>query len=152
MSVAHLVRVGLMGSVGKFVAADSCVYDRDSNVICRTDRGLEMGQVICDLPEADTFDPDSDSTDGAILRPTTPEDQLILDRLDRHRDKAFFACQKLLKENGFITCWLMSSICSMASRCFSISWANRIRHWKNLLISWRRLTIARCDSKSLLNR
>ena len=101
MSVAHLVRVGLMGSVGKFVAADSCVYVRDSEVICRTDRGLEIGQVICDLPEADSFDPESDSTDGAILRPTTPEDQLILDRLDRHRDKAFFACQKLLKENGF---------------------------------------------------
>ena len=101
MSVSHLVRVGLMGAVGKFVAADSCVYVRDSDVICRTQRGLERGQVICELPEAESFDPESDSTDGSILRPTTPEDQLILDRLERHRDKAFHACQQLLVERGF---------------------------------------------------
>jgi len=61
-----------MGAVGKFVAADSCVYVRDSDVICRTERGLELGQVICELPEADSFDPELDSTDGSILRPTTP--------------------------------------------------------------------------------
>ena len=124
MSVAHLVRVGLMGAVGKFVAADSCVYVRDSDVICRTQRGFERGQVICELPEAESFDPDSDSTDGSILRPTTPEDQLILDRLERHRDKAFVACQQLLtRSRGFKNVLVdVEHLYSMASRCFSTSW------------------------------
>lgn len=101
MSVPHLVKVGLMGSVGRLVSADSSVYGRDTKVICRTERGIEWGQVICDLPSID-FETDSpvDASDGAILRPVTPDDNLILERLDRHRDKAFVACQKLLDDRG----------------------------------------------------
>jgi len=88
-----------MGAVGKFVSADSCVYGRDAHVICRTARGLEWGQVICELDGAEASNVNGDS-DGAILRKTTPEDQLILERLERHRDKAFFACEKLLADEN----------------------------------------------------
>ena len=101
MSVPHLVKVGLMGSVGRFVSADSSVYGRDAKVICRTNRGMEWGHVICDVPSVNSeTGSTSNTSDGAILRPVTPDDDLILERLDRHRDKAFVACQKLLDEQG----------------------------------------------------
>ncbi len=103
MSVPHLVQVGLMGTVGPFISADSSSYPRDTRVICRTERGLEQGTVICTLSESELaqLGPDSDaSCDRKILRRVTPDDQLILDRLEKHRDRAFTACQQLLAENG----------------------------------------------------
>lgn len=81
-----------MGVVGTFDAADFRVYSRDQRVICRTRRGLEIGVVICDV--------DSPATDGDVLRVTGSEDELILDRLDRFRDRAFKACNELLIERG----------------------------------------------------
>ena len=42
----HFVRVGLLGSVGRFAAADRQRYARGTRVICRTHRGLEVGEVL----------------------------------------------------------------------------------------------------------
>jgi len=43
---------------------------------------------------------DQPATDGELLRVTGSEDELILDRLERFRDRAFVACNKLLIERG----------------------------------------------------
>jgi len=83
-----------MGVVGQFESADFTLFLRDAKVICRTARGLEFGQVICSIDEEDCEHP----TEGQILRQVGSEDQLILDRLERHRDKAFLACQNLIQE------------------------------------------------------
>lgn len=85
-----------MAKVGSFVAADSNVYPRDAKVICRTDRGLEVGSVICNIDDCD-----GPAQEGTLLRKVTPDDQRILDRLEKFRDKAFFACQQLVQQNGF---------------------------------------------------
>lgn len=107
MSVVHLVKIGLMAKVGRFVSADSCVYPRDATVICRTDRGLESGVVICDVEDLSHRFANEDRVDelagldsGTILRVITPDDQMILNRLDKHRDKAFVACQELISQQG----------------------------------------------------
>ena len=81
-----------MGVVGCFDAADFRIYQRDQRVICRTRRGLECGVVICDVEEP--------ASDGDLLRVTGGEDDLILDRLDKFRDRAFNACNSLLIERG----------------------------------------------------
>ncbi|MFT5303069.1 MAG: cell fate regulator YaaT (PSP1 superfamily) [Mariniblastus sp.] len=99
MSAAHLVRVGLMGVVGRFDSADFNFYPRDSSVICRTRRGLESGVVICPV-ESDNEKMSAQVIEGQILRRVGSEDQMILERLERHRDKAFNACQKLIVERG----------------------------------------------------
>ena len=107
MGALHIVQIGLMGLVGRFESADFGVYPRDAKVICRTGRGLEFGSVICPLDAASESDNDGSTgngqgkpvqSNGQILRRVGSEDQLILDRLERHRDKAFKACQKLIKE------------------------------------------------------
>ena len=84
-----------MGVVGRFDSPDFSVFPRDAAVICRTDRGLEQGEVICPIEPAEGC---GQSPDGQILRRVGSEDRLILDRLERHRDKAFLACENLIQE------------------------------------------------------
>jgi cell fate regulator YaaT (PSP1 superfamily) len=97
----HFVKIGLMGVLGKFEASDFRTYSRDQRVICRTRRGLEWGTVVCDIGHRDSDDRQvtSDATvtsDGQLLRTTTPDDEMIVERLDRFRDRAFEACRELL--------------------------------------------------------
>lgn len=96
MSHQHLVRIGLMGNVGRFTSVDAARYSRGRRVICRTTRGLEVGEV---LAAEDTST--GAETDGALLRGMTVEDELLLTRLERYRDEAFQACtEKLARQSA----------------------------------------------------
>lgn len=102
MGRQHLVQVGLMGVVGCYDAIDFRSYERDVRVICRTGRGLEAGKVLCDVADTD-IDAANFSNEmpvGELLRQSGREDDLILERLERHRDRAFHACESLLAERG----------------------------------------------------
>jgi cell fate regulator YaaT (PSP1 superfamily) len=92
---SHFVRVGVLGHVGRFSAVDSAVYPRGARVICRTARGLEVGEV---LSTGDGNSPGSG--DGDLLRGMTVEDELLWDRIGRNRESAFEACTQLLGEHG----------------------------------------------------
>jgi cell fate regulator YaaT (PSP1 superfamily) len=94
----HFVRVGVLGSVGRFAAADRNRYPRGSRVICRTPRGLEVGQVLS------TAEMEGEQTcDGALLRRVTVADDLLLARLEKNREQAFDACARKLVERGLAT-------------------------------------------------
>ncbi len=90
----HLVRVGVLGQVGRFTAVDLVRYPRGLKVIVRTSRGLEVGEILAppsdDLPNA--------SADGSILRGMTVEDQLLDSRLQKNRDAALLACESRLRD------------------------------------------------------
>ncbi|MCA9188966.1 MAG: PSP1 C-terminal domain-containing protein [Pirellulaceae bacterium] len=91
----HLVRVGAMGHVGRFGAVEASIFARGARVICRTPRGLEVGEVLQgphDLSRGDL--------DGSLLRAVTSEDELLLLRLDQNRHEAFAACNELLARRG----------------------------------------------------
>jgi cell fate regulator YaaT (PSP1 superfamily) len=88
----HYVRVGLLGQVGRFSSADATVFPRGTRVVCRTQRGLEIGEVVAHTPAG--------AVDGVMLRGATTEDELIAARLDRYRDEAYEACRKMLEERG----------------------------------------------------
>jgi len=92
----HLVRVGILGQVGRFTAADAARYPRRSRVIVRTWRGLEIGEILTQ-PSSDS---DADRIDGEILRGMTLEDELLVARLEKHRQDAYQACATLLAEHG----------------------------------------------------
>ncbi|MDB4539516.1 PSP1 domain-containing protein [Saprospiraceae bacterium] len=85
-----------MGAVGRFDAANFQHYQRDARVICRTQRGLEFGKVLCSL---DDHAVNHQDVDGQLLRFVGSEDELILERLERYRDKAFQACQQLISSH-----------------------------------------------------
>lgn len=91
----HLVRYSLLGEVGRFVAADAVLYPRMSRVIVRSQRGLEVGEVLAEPAENVA----AASSDGQILRKMTVEDELLVARLEKHRHTAFEACTALLAEH-----------------------------------------------------
>ena len=90
----HLVRVGAMGQVGRFQAVDAVCYARRTQVVVRTRRGLEIGEVLASSPSS----PDNTTVDGAILRRLTVEDRLLEERLEKHRQAAYEACAVLLRD------------------------------------------------------
>ncbi len=89
----HLVRVGALGHVGRFTSVDAVRYPRDTRVVVRTGRGLELGDVL--LPPGDA--PDEPDADGSILRGVTVEDQLLAARLEKNRQAAYEACAARLR-------------------------------------------------------
>jgi cell fate regulator YaaT (PSP1 superfamily) len=91
----HLVRYSLLGHVGRFVAADATRYPRNTRVIVRSPRGLEIGEVLS-VPDLTDSTP---ASDGQILRRVTVEDDLLSARLEKHRHEAFSACCDLLAEH-----------------------------------------------------
>lgn len=82
-----------MGLVGRFQAVDGVCYPRQSRVICRTDRGLELGDVLQSSDQAEG------EPDGELLRGVTVEDDLLLDRIERRKEEAYTACTQLLAEH-----------------------------------------------------
>ena len=101
MITSHLVRVGILGHVGRFVPVEPHLYPRGSRVVCRTSRGLEVGEVLAassgSPPKAA---PEAPQHDGQLLRRVTVEDDLLLARLERRKQEAFEACERLLAEHG----------------------------------------------------
>ena len=89
----YLVRVGAMGHIGRFTPADAFHYDRGRRVIVRTQRGLEIGEVLAQV--------DSEAQvegDGPLLRAMTVEDDLLEQRLLKNRHEAFETCAARLEE------------------------------------------------------
>jgi cell fate regulator YaaT (PSP1 superfamily) len=86
-----------MGQVGRFRAADAIRYRRGARVVLRTDRGLELGDVLSGDDEDGAATADAD---GAILRPMTIEDRLLEARLEQRRDDAYDACAAEVMSRG----------------------------------------------------
>ena len=82
-----------MGNVGRFRAVEPVLFERNMRVICRTPRGLELGEVLAQVESVQ-----SDACDGELLRQVAVEDDLLLARLDKNRNAAFEACCELLHE------------------------------------------------------
>jgi hypothetical protein len=94
MARHHLVRVGKQGRVGRFAAVDGARYERGAQVVVRTVRGLELGQVLAQ--------PSGESPpglgDGSLLRCVSDADRLLAARLEQHGPAAFAAAAARLAE------------------------------------------------------
>jgi cell fate regulator YaaT (PSP1 superfamily) len=97
MYVHHLVRIGPFGHVGRFATPDGSRVARHARVVCRTSRGLEVGEVLASGCEADG------QPDGTLLRRVTVADELLLTRLERHKRQAFHACEQRIRERDLPT-------------------------------------------------
>lgn len=108
----YFVRIGSWGEIARCRGGGDGPYRRGRRVICRTPRGLEVGQVTApDSSNAPPLDADSQSpSDGdigaekseaaTILRATTAEDELLINRLERHRRDAMEECRRCLAAAG----------------------------------------------------
>ena len=97
----YFIRIGSWGEVTRCRSAGGGTYRRGTRVICRTPRGLEVGQITAS-ETADETNEDNELAASAvtILRATTPEDELLLARLERHRRDAMEECRSCLSAAG----------------------------------------------------
>src|SRR5262245_15800024 len=87
----YIVRHGSVRFLGEFTALNNQRFLRGTDVIVRSDRGQEVGQVLC-LSSPQAVAMLSEPTNGQILRPMTVEDkqrvQSIHDRQKHEFDTA----------------------------------------------------------------
>jgi cell fate regulator YaaT (PSP1 superfamily) len=97
MALKYIVRHGLMRFMGEFEAPDEQSYPRGAQVIVRTDRGLEVGEVLCEsTPRSLEFI--SEPTQGRIQRPMTGQDLLELDRIRDVEQHEMDTCSKIVDQ------------------------------------------------------
>ena len=93
----YVVRCGVMRMLGVFSTSRGEVFSRGAQVVARTDRGLEVGEILCEASDQ-AVEQMNDPDKGQILRAATAEDKLELDRL-REREQAESAtCERLIAE------------------------------------------------------
>jgi cell fate regulator YaaT (PSP1 superfamily) len=86
-----IVRHGAMRFLGDFEPAEGAGPCRGDDVVVRTDRGLELGHVLCPAdPRALALL--SEPTRGRILRPLTDADRAERDRLRQAERREFETC------------------------------------------------------------
>jgi len=96
---SYVIRYGQMRLLGVFTTAGGQTFRRSAHVVARTDRGLELGEVLCDADEqarAMLKEP----TEGQILRAVTAEDRLEQARLRQQADGELEVCQQHVTRLG----------------------------------------------------
>ena len=116
----YLVRIGSLSQVGRFAVAEALQLSRHQRVVCRTARGIEVGQVLgvaslrgpessptessptgASLPRGQTEanQTEANQTDGRILRRLTAEDELLWGHLQQLGKETFEQCSQWLEAN-----------------------------------------------------
>lgn len=93
----YVVRYGVMRMLGVFTTSRGDVVSRGMQVIARTDRGLEAGEVLCEANDeavAQMKDPGK----GQILRVATADDEREHERLRQQAQTEAAACDRLIAE------------------------------------------------------
>jgi cell fate regulator YaaT (PSP1 superfamily) len=94
----YIVRHGAMRLLGEFTAADGPAFDRGSRVVIRTERGQELGDVLCpSTPQAVAYLPEP--THGDIVRPMTDDDCRREESLRANSGKQFEAGARLVADH-----------------------------------------------------
>ena len=93
----YVVRHGVMRNLGVFGTRQGGTYGRSMQVIARTNRGLEAGEVLCEATEhvlAQMADP----RNGQILREQNDDDVRELRRLFEQQQREHAACLARIAE------------------------------------------------------
>lgn len=92
----YLVECGLIGEPGCFSCGSARILRNGTRVIVRTERGVEVGRVVREIGGDNAGLPVA----GKLLRPMSPNDRLIAERLERFRQRAVEACSELVQRHG----------------------------------------------------
>ena len=93
----YIVRHGVMRFLGNFEPTADAVYRRNHDVIIETERGLEVGEVLCDsTPRAMEFI--EEPTKGRIVRVLNDADREQLLRGQEREADAFLRCGDFIRE------------------------------------------------------
>ena len=93
----YVVRYGLMRAIGVLSARGNERLKRGTKVVARTDRGLEVGEVLCPANDK-TGEQLNNPSHGQILRKMTTEDSNELTHMASQARDEFEICKKYVKE------------------------------------------------------
>lgn len=93
----YVVRFGTMRLLGLFSAAGEQTYARDTDVVVRTDRGLEAGTVLCEATDR-SFEGLSHPPQGQIFRAMTGDDANELKRIRGQECSERETCLRCIKQ------------------------------------------------------
>jgi len=97
MAAKYIIRHGSMRFLGEYEAGEGESYARADEVVVRSERGLEVGQVLCPAsPRA--LELLAEPTRGRILRRLTEEDRAALDRLRALEAEEMAGCQRFVTQ------------------------------------------------------
>ena len=93
----YVVRSGIMRALGVFSPGRDDAYGRGQQVIVRTDRGLEVGEVLTEATEH-VLGSMTNPGYGQILRPMTADDVRDQARLHEEEAREFEVCERLIAQ------------------------------------------------------
>lgn len=97
-AVQYVVRCGVMRTLGVFDAKDSLQYG--DRVVSTTERGTEIGTVLCEATAAATSAMEAEPTQGKILRVASQVDQDQWQRIVAQTDADIGVCQRIVDGSG----------------------------------------------------
>ena len=95
MAQSYVVRYGRMRFLGEFEGLPDHEHARGEQVVVRSDRGTELGDVLCPVSDR-TMQFLPDPVQGEILRLITQEDRDQEARLAEDRKPVFATCEELI--------------------------------------------------------
>jgi cell fate regulator YaaT (PSP1 superfamily) len=96
----YVVRYGSMRFLAMLPARGQAEYARGTKVIARTNRGLEVGEVLCDASQPNGDGTAESSAEGQILRAMSAEDRNEAAHLEASARDKFRVCQKHIADLG----------------------------------------------------
>jgi cell fate regulator YaaT (PSP1 superfamily) len=96
MAVKYIIRHGVMRFLGDFEAGDGTAYTRGADVVVRTERGQEVGQVLAEA-SPETVALLSEPTHGQIVRVLHAEDRERVERVKDLENQEFDSCRKFIE-------------------------------------------------------
>jgi cell fate regulator YaaT (PSP1 superfamily) len=95
----YIVRYGILRNLGVFSVRNDGVYRRGMEVIVRSDRGLELGLVLC-LATDDALSQLDQPAVGQIIREVGKDDINEFDHIEKTRKSKLEACERAIKSLG----------------------------------------------------
>lgn len=94
-----IVRYGAMRNLGVMSGKGEETHRRGTQVVVRSNRGLEVGEVLCEATE-DTLSKLDSPPSGSILRTVSPEDRRQLEQLAEQREQRIAVCKREIAALG----------------------------------------------------
>src|SRR5439155_2506196 len=93
----YIVRHGVMRNLGVFTPRGRDTFARGEQVIARTSRGLESGEVLCEASD-EAVASIKDAKQGQIVRKVTGDDVRDLRKMFEQERREYEVCQREIKQ------------------------------------------------------
>src|SRR3954471_9400838 len=95
MNNTYVIRYGAMRFLGEFQGLRDQSHPRDQKVVVRSDRGQELGEVLCPATDR-TAQFLENPLRGEVLRVASAEDLAVAVRLDEKQKDGLTVCRELI--------------------------------------------------------